>query len=287
MIKKRAAGYLVQDIGLVLLLASLFIGAITVGNVAKDQYLESLVMLIGIFLAILFAGFKLPSLAVVFAGFQILTYSSYRLFLFFSYSEPVPIISYIWIILPIISTVSMYLFISGNQKTELENEILKEQVEEYVMINSLTGLYNLRSLYHDLNRQIAYIERNNLSLSLVIVALRYEQELKKILSRNRYEIVIQRLARLISSSVRLEDKVYSIDNQGSFAIMLTCDKEGSDFVMKRIAHKVSEKNAFSGIADMAIKVEVKMACVQYDKEQFGDNVIAYKQKVESELQYDV
>jgi len=287
MIKKRTTGYLKQDIGLVLLLTCLFIGVITVGNINPDQYLESLIMLIGIFLAIIFAGFKMPSLAIVFAGFQILAYSSYRLFLLFSYNESIPVICYIWVILPIASVASMYLFVSGSQKTELENEILKEQVEEYVMINSLTGLYNLRSLYHDLNRQIAYVERNNLSLSLVIVALKYEQELKKVLSRNRYEIVIQKLAEVVSSSIRLEDKVYSIDNQGSFAIMLTCDEEGSNFVMRRIEHKVSKKDTFSGIDNMSIKVEVKMACVQYDKEEFGNNVMAYKQKVESELQYDV
>ncbi len=287
MIKKRTSGYLVQDIGLVLLLACIFAGVIAVESVAVDEYLESFIMLLGIFAAILFAGFKLTSFAVVFAGFEILAYSSYRLFLFFSYYEEIPLICYIWIILPIFSVASMYLFVSGSRKTELENEILKEQVVEYVMINSLTGLYNLRSLYYDLKRQIAYVERNDMSLSLVIVALRYEEELKKVLSRSHYEAVIQRLSEVISGSVRLEDKTYSIDNQGGFAVMLTCDKEGSEFVMKRIVHKVAKKDTFLGIADTAIKVEVKISCIQYNKEQFGDDVIAYKQKVESELQYDV
>ncbi len=287
MIKKRATGYLLQDIGLVMLLACIFAGVITLQNVATEEYLESLVMLLGVFAAILFAGFKLTSFGVVFAGLEILVYSSYRLFLFFSYNEEIPLICTVWLILPIVSVVSMYFFVSGSRETELENEVLRMQVEEFVMINSLTGLYNLRSLYYDLERQIAYAERNKMSLSLVIIALRYEEELKKVLSRNRYETVIQKLAEVVSGAVRLEDKTYSIDKKGSFAIMLTCDKEGSKLVMKRILNKVNEKETFSEIADVAIKVEVKMACIQYDKEQFGDDVIAYKQKVESELQYDV
>lgn len=287
MIKKRATGYLTQDIGLVLLLACILASTLTVGNASAEVYLESLVMLLGVFAAILFAGFKLTSFAVVVAGFEILAYSSYRLFLYFTYYKDIPFICYIWILLPILSVAAMYLFISGSRQTELENDILKEQVEELVMINSLTGLYNLRSLYNDMKRQIAYIERNKMSLSLVIVVLRYEEELKKVLSRNNYQAVIQKLALVISDSVRVEDKTYSIDNKGGFAVMLTCDKKGSEFVIKRILQKVLEKNTFAGIADSAIKVEVKIACVQYDKEQFGDDVIMYKQKVESELQYDV
>lgn len=287
MVKKRTRGYLLQDIGLVLFLACILVGVITLQNVAVEEYIESLVMFLGLFLAILFAGFKLTSFAVVFAGLEILIYSAYRLFLFFSYNQTIPYICIVWLVLPILSVFAMYLFVSESRNTEMENEILKEQVEELVMIDSLTGLYNLRSLYYDLQGQIAYAERNNMSISLVIIRLRYEEELKKVLSRSRYEAVIQKLAEVISGIVRLEDKTYSIDKKSGFAIMLTCDKEGSKLVMQRILNKVNEKTTFEGIAKTAIKVEVRMACLQYDREEFGDDVVAYKQKVESELQYDV
>lgn len=285
--KNRDTGYLTQDVGLVLLLACVFAGAFTVGNVTEEFFIESVIMLLGVFAAILFAGFKLPSLAVVIAGFEILTYTVYRLFLFYTYYEDIPTVGFVWVILPIAAVGSMNLFIYGSHRTELQNDVLREQVEELVMINPLTGLYNLRSLYNDLGKQVAYVERNNMQLSLMIVELRYADELKKVLPRTQYEAVIQKVALLIQDTVRTEDRIYTLDNKGTTGVLLTCDKEGSDFVARRIRSRISEKDSFSGKKETSVKVEVRVGCLEYNKEEFHDNMMLFKQKVESELQYDV
>ena len=122
---------------------------------------------------------------------------------------------------------------------EIENAVLKKQIEELVVVNPLTKLYNLRSLYNDLNVQVSYAERNKVPLSLMIIVLKYESELRSVLSRHNYEMVIQRLAQLVVDTVRVEDKTYSIDNKGSLAVILTCDKSGSDIAMRRIKSQVS------------------------------------------------
>jgi GGDEF domain-containing protein len=244
-------------------------------------------MLLFIFLAILLTGFKLFGLSIVLSGLEVLIYTAYRLYLFLAYETEIPLISFVWIFLPILSVAAMYLFVSGNRKLELENDILREQVEELVMVNPLTKLYNLRSLYHDLYIQVSYAERNKLPLSLMVIVLKYESELKSILSRQNYERVIQRLAQIVSDTVRVEDKTYSTDHKGSLAIIMTCDKEGSEIAMGRLRSRISERDAFSDIADHAIKIEVKMASMEYSKEEFGDDMMQFKQRVENELQYDV
>lgn len=287
MTKHKSYGYLYQDVGMVLLLACLFTGAMTVSYTPKALLFEAVLMFLGIFGALLLTGFKLLSLSCVLAGLEILIYTAYRLYLFLSYETEIPLISFVWIFLPILSVTSMYMFVSGNRRLELENDILREQVEELVMVNPLTRLYNLRSLYHDLQIQVSYAERNKLPLSLMVIVLRYESELKSILSRQNYERVIQRLAQIVSDTVRIEDKTYSTDNKGSLAIIMTCDKEGSEIAMRRLRSRISEPDAFSGIADNAIKIEVKMASMEYSLEEFGDNMIQFKQRVENELQYDV
>jgi GGDEF domain-containing protein len=287
MANKKSFGYLVQDIGLVLLLAGLFAGAITVSFTEKTMQFEAIIMLLGTFAALLFAGFKLFSLSCALAGLEVTIYTAYRLYLFLSYDTDIPMLSFVWIFLPILSVAAMYLFISGNRRLELENDVLREQVEELVMIHPLTKLYNLRSLYNDLNVQTAYSERNKMSLSLMIIVLKYEAELASILSRHNYESVIQKLAQIVVDTVRVEDKTYSIDSKGSLGVILTCDKAGSEIAIRRLRNRISEKDAFAGITDTAIKIEVKMACLEYDSEQFGNNMILFKQRVENELQYDV
>ncbi len=63
MVKKRAMGYLLQDIGLVLLLLCIGILSVTVGNARNEEQMEFFVMLMASFLAVLLAGFKFNSLS--------------------------------------------------------------------------------------------------------------------------------------------------------------------------------------------------------------------------------
>lgn len=287
MTNKKSFGYLFQDIGLVLLLACLFTGAITVSYTPRAMLFEAVIMLLGTFTALLFAGFKMFGISCVLAGLEVTIYTAYRLYLFLSYDTEIPLLSFVWIFLPIVTVAVMYLFVSGNHRLELENDILREQVEELVMVNPLTKLYNLRSLYYDLNVQKSYAERNKMPLSLMVIVLKYEAELASILSRQNYERVIQRLAQIVVDTVRVEDKTYSIDDKGSLAIIMTCDKTGSDIAIRRLKSRISEKDAFSGITDAAIKIDVKIASMEYDKEEYGDNMMLFKQRVENELQYDV
>lgn len=287
MLKKRKTGYLLQDIGLVLFLLGVGAMAFTVGYVEKSLLIEFIIMLMATFFAILLAGFKLNSLSIVAAGFSILGYSAYKLYMVFAYSKEIDPLCYVWIIFPVITVGAMSVFVYGNAQTELENDVLKEQVEELVMVNSLTGLYNLRSLYNDLEKQIAYAQRNDMSISLMIVKLRYDQELKSILSRSHFETLIQRMAVLVVDAVRVEDRTYSLDNQGTIGIILTCDLAGSEFAKKRIKARIESPEAFQGITDSAIQVKVKIAYLEFDREEYGNDMITFKQKVESELQYDV
>lgn len=287
MVKKRATGYLLQDIGLVLLLVCIGTMAVAVGNAGEKLLMEFMIMMLASFLAVLLAGFKLNNLAVVVAGLSILVYTAYKVYFFYAYSDEIAPLCYVWIIFPILSVASMITFIYGNRQTELENDVLKEQVEELVMINAMTGLYNLRSLYNDLRKQVAYAERNQMQISLMVVKLRYEQELKKVLSRTHYEALLQKLAEMVTDAVRVEDRTYSIDNHGTVGIILTCDEAGGEFAKKRIKDRIEKPNAFKGIADASIRVEVQIAYLQYDKEKYGNDMITFKQKVESELQYDV
>ncbi len=287
MVKKRTTGYLLQDAGLVLLLLCIGGAAIAVGSVEEAMKNEFVIMLMGTFFAILLAGFKLTGISVVAGAFEILLYTAYKLFSFFTYSKEIEPVCYVWVILPLLSVGAMAAFTYGSHQTELENDVLKEQVEELVLVNSLTGLYNLRSLYIDLQKQVAYSERNHMIVSLMIVKLRFGEELKRVLSRRNYEALIQRMAVIITDAVRLEDRTYSLDNDGMVGVILTCDQENSKFVRDRIRANLEKKDAFAGIVERAIRVEAKIACLEYDEEKYGSDMILFKQKVENELQYDV
>lgn len=286
MYKKRQYEILLQDIGLLIFLVSVFCIALVVYIGRAELLLENVIMLFFTVVAIILVTFSTDMAAFVVVGFQLLFYSVYKLFNLLENGSVINETAYAWLILPIIVVGSMKLFCYGRNRLELENSILKKQVEELVMIDPLTGLYNLRSFYYDLERQIRYTRRNKLPLTLMIIQLRYAQELNKILSKRNYDKLKQRFAEIIGDAIRIEDNQYSIDKDGSLAVILTCDDKGGELVRNRIRAMLFEKNAFDNITKSSIKVDVQIAFVQY-KEDMENDVMYFKKCVEKELQYDV
>ncbi len=285
--KWEVEGRAMQDTGMCMLLGALLAGAIVLANGGEEFYAENLFMLLGIFISVLFAGFRLVSVAIVLTGIQTVSFIAYKIYLFLVADGRIVLISYFWIMLPALAVFGTVLFINGLKRLQLENEVLQRQVEELVMIDPLTGFYNLRSMFMDIQTQISYAERNNNEISLMILKLRYPKELKSVLKKQQYEQLLLKLAKYVYDTVRLEDRVYSIDPEGSLGIILTCDKKGTQVVEVRLRNKISEPLAFAGIATSPIRVEIKIGCLEYKKEEFKRDAKLFKKRVEEEVEYDI
>lgn len=284
---KEIAGRTMQDIGMCILLGTLLLSAIVLANSGQELYVQNLIMLLGVFISVLLVSFRLVSVAIVLAGIQTVSFVAFKIYMLLAAGEQINILSCLWIILPGLAVFGMVFFVNGLKKLQLENTILKQQVEELVMIDPLTGFYNLRSMFMDIQTQVSYAERNNNAISLMIIKLRYPKELKSVLKKQQYEEVIIRLAKYVYDTVRLEDRVYSIDKEGSLGVILTCDKKGTKIVEGRLRDKLSDPQAFAGIASSPIRVEVKIGCLEYSKDEYQRDAKLYKKKVEEEVEYDI
>lgn len=284
--KKEIAGKTLQDVGICIMLVAFLLSALLFAA-TQDQYLEGILLLSGMFVAVLFACFRLTGFAIVIGSLEVVAYLAYKIYLKIVEYEDINILSFGWVLIVAMAVVGAILFVTGLKKVQLENQVLKQQVEELVMIDPLTGFYNLRSLLMDTQTQISYAERNGKAISLMIIKLRYIKELKKVLKKNQYEEVLIRLAKLVFDSVRLEDRVYAIDGEGTLGVLLTCDKAGSRIVDERLRRKLDNPEIFEGIAPSQIRVEVKIGCLQYNKEEFQRDVMLFKERVEEEVEYDI
>lgn len=284
--KKDNSGKTLQDVGICIMLVAFLLSAILFAA-TQDLYLEGILMLTGMFVAVLFACFRLTGFAIVIGSLGAVALAAYKIYMMVVQGEDIPIISFGWIGLMAMAVVGSILFVNGLKKVQLENQILQQQVEELVMIDPLTGFYNLRSMFMDTQTQISYAERNGKAISLMIIKLRYVKELKKVLKQSQYEEVIKRLSKLVFDTVRLEDRVYAIDNEGSLGVLLTCDRTGSKSVEGRLRGKLENPTVFEGIAPAQLRVEVKIGCLQYNKEDFQRDVKLFKERVEEEVEYDI
>ena len=284
--KRDISGKTLEDIGISVLLIALFADVMICALSDRAMFNENLVMTIATFVAVLLTAIGVPSIPVIVAALETVCFIAYKLYQVFALDASLAGISYLWIAVPGLAVLGISLFIKGVKRLQRDNNVLSQQVEDLIMIDPLTGFYNLRSMYMDIQTQISYSERNNTSISLMIIRPRYRKELKDVLKKAQYEAVIVKLSKIVYDTVRLEDKVYSLDGDGTVGVLLTCDRSGAKLVEKRIRKKIEDTDVFNDIADKPIRMEIQLGYLEYKKE-YNRDAIQFKSLVEEEVAYDL
>lgn len=285
-IRKNQKEALIQDLGIAIFLAGLFASAAVLAKSPETDRIENMVMFFVMCGGIILAAYKFRYIAVVWGGIQTCFFAVYKIYQVFFQDHKITWYSYAWLALPMVCILAMILFMQSTYRAETMAEILEKQVREMIVIDSVTGLYNLKSMYQDLERQMAYARRNDVKLSLMIVQLRYAPELKNILNARQFDELKKRMAEHIEDAIRLEDRIYTIDENGSIGIICNTDKIGTTIMKGRIQEKLLEKDSFADILNRPIKVEIRAGAVEYDQNSIR-NSIEFKKKVDNEMQYDV
>ena len=283
---KDISGKTLEDIGISVLLIALFSATIVDSLGGEFLFTENLVMTIVTFVAVLLAAIRVTNIPAIIAGIATISYIAYKLYQMFAQGGIIEGLSYLWIAIPGLAVLGMALFSKGIQRLQRDNNVLSKQVEDLIMIDPLTGFYNLRSMYMDIQTQISYAERNNTYISLMIIRPRYRKELKDVLNKEQYEKVIVTFSKIVYETVRLEDRVYSLDSDGTVGVLLTCDRQGAKLVEKRIRTKIDNTNAFDNIAKKPIRMEIQLGFLEYKKE-YNRDAIKFKSLVEEEVAYDI
>lgn len=275
-----------RDIGIFLFLIVTIGIVITISSAPSENYSVYMVLMFITFVASIFAFNGKTSTAVVIAGTVVSIWAAYKLYNLFVSGAVLIIWDYIWLVLPLAHAGSACLFWYGSSRLEQENIMLRDRVEKYVMVDSLTGLYNLRALYREIPSQSRYCVRHDIAMSILMIQLKYENELRSFLSNQEFNQLRQKMAEIVQNELRVEDKLYAIDESGSLAAMLITDYTGCSVVARRIRSSVESPEAFKGIADRNVVVAIKIAFKECSEEN-GRNPIEFKKSVENELQYDV
>lgn len=283
----KGDGRIISYLGIGLMLLA-FILAIVVTNVTgSDCFTENIIMTIAMAVAVVITVAGYLTMAVIVSAVATVVFAGLKIYSIIMLHQEFPPISFLWVILPAMCVVGIALYVKRYTPLTLENALLKKQIAELVMIDPVTGLYNMRSMFMDIQTQISYSERNNSPISLMIIRLRYPAEMRKVLKSSQYEKVIKQLSLLLVDTVRLEDRVYSLDENGGFGIILTCDREGTRIVEGRLRNKLNDPKWFEDVSDKKIRTEVKIGYLQYDKAKYNRNANEFKDDVEEEVNYDM
>ena len=276
-----------MSLGVIIMLLGVLISVVISYMAEDDAFSENLIMTVAMFVCLGLAAFGLKTLAIVLTSLQVAGYLAFKIYGLMVNGEILKLYSYLWIVAPVVGMVGIILFASGLEKLKVNNQVLMRQIDELSIIDPLTGLYNLRGLYMDAQTQISYAERKGNAISVMMIKLRYPEEMKTVLKQEQYNLVIKRLATLLCDTVRLEDKVYSVGPDGKFAIILTCDKAGTKIVEKRMRGKIDSPEWLKDISNKPIRGEVKLGYLEYSSEKFHRDISSFIASVEEEVEYDI
>lgn len=279
-------GNLMRDLGMLLFLACILGIMLLVILSPADARFSYLLMTGLAFAAAVLAFFGRTSMGLLVAGTQVVAWAAFKLYRLYTAGIPLYAGDALWLPGALLLVGSVSLFQYGSSRLERENDRLRGLVEELVMIDALTGLYNLRALYREVPMQWSAAVRHGVPMSLMLIQLRYAQELRSFLSARKFEALRKRMAELIQDHLRLEDRLYALDESGMLGLVLVADREGCDEVKNRLRGILEAPDAFQGIAEENILVAVRIAALQAD-ERLGRDAMEFKKRVERELQYDV
>ena len=278
--KRKYSGKALYDMGTVLIFCAFVIASIVMANCGQELYKENLVMVAVTFTAAILAAFRVINAAMILAAIQTVIYIGIKIAALAS-DGSVNKVSFGWIVVPGLLVVGYTLVNKAKVEQERSQEVMSEQIEELIVIDPVTGLYNLRSMYMDIQTQISYAERNNKQICLMILKPKYVDEMRTALKPKEFEEVVVRLSKVVCDTVRLEDRVYAIDSEGSFGIILTCDLAGAKLVEERLTNKFRDKSLFAGVVtNNELRVDMQLGCVQYD-ENLNRDAIRFKQMAQN------
>lgn len=215
----------------------------------------------------------------------IFIYASYIFYMNLVKGVGIDIISYLWMIsIPIVTLTTGKLQSSINIIQE-KNRKLKDDYENLVTIDEATGLGNVKLFYKALEKEISKSLRHKSKCTLMLIKVPYYKEVIKIIGGDGTNALKRAVGDVITSSVRNEDEIYTIENDTLAVIMPNTDIEGAKIVKNRIKDKILDLNLKIKEKKDEISVDTKIAILEHTDDI--KDAVEFKVRAEEELQYDV
>lgn len=282
-IKKQHKGF-ERNIGFAGVLLVVFIQSALSVYYWPTYMAEIIVMNVGMIIVVTLTLLSYRTASKVFAISLTIGYLLQRLFCMIGSSHQINIEFLLWFILPMILYFMLSLFFAGSAQLNQHLDILIERQEELMTISHKTDLYNQKGLLLDIRMQQAYCERNNLALSLMLLQVNLKEEAMDSISDQNFYQFLKDIGIMITDTVRIEDRVYSIDDNGIFGILLICSREASEHVRTRLCGVLENRELFTQLSGGRLETDVKIACGEYDRQVYQNDAALFLHSVLNSLQ---
>ena len=277
---------LLQDLGILLLMLSVLAGAVITGLSGKELIYQHVALLLAVMLIALLVVLRARTAGTILTAVCLLAFTVYKLYQRLAFRAPIETTAYFWPLILLGSLGGSVLFISLYATIEGINGILNHRISELTVIDPVTNIENMRSLVLSLRRYMALSERSGTKMGLMLVRMRYAEEIRKVLTRQQFNDLRALLADKVQHTLRLEDRVFSIDDQGSLGIIYFSEEAGVPVVKSRIMRAIDGADMMPDLDGQKLVVTLSIVWKQYDP-SLGKDAMRYISETESEFAYEV
>lgn len=193
-------------------------------------------------------------------------YGSYTIYIVAGQGEILSLGDYFWLVMTPLITLLVWLLTQSNRLLQEENDRLLSQNSALATIDETTKLKNTLSYQHDMNTFMALSERYNIPLTMLVINIKFWDEIKRIMSADKFTNVLMELSDVSQSIVRTNDILYLLSNEPpTWGIVLFTDEEGAEIVMKRLKDRINELNELEYKEKYNASIHLRIGTAQYNK----------------------
>lgn len=154
-----------------------------------------------------------------------------------------------------------------------ELEQANQRLNELSITDGLTGLKNRRYLAEALPREIARAERNNRSLSVVMLDIDYFKRLNDSYGHKAGDACLERLGQILMDHVRTPDIAVRYGGEEFLLVFLDADDDDALGVLERLREQLAQTEIVYGGHNLSFTVSAGVATLRPDAEATADDMI--------------
>ena len=252
-------------------------------NIGSDTTFVIMLDLLYIFVVVSY--FSSIIISVISCFVFVFGYGSYILYLAIFAQQTINPISFFWIIaIPVFCIVTSFY---RNYLLEVQEKItsLNDSVELLSGFDEDTNLLNERMFYYQLKRYMAMSNRGYINVSVMVVKLKYYNDIKKLVGKQSMSNIMNGIGTIITEVTRLEDIQFVVDENGIFSLIVICDLDGATIIKNRIKEKVKKMELVGRLKIYNLDLEMKIGIAQCNKDV--ESEIELKKLADDNMEYDV
>lgn len=280
---KKSKYRLEGDFSFLALLILILVCLIFTGNNA-EQWEINIVMFCAASVAFLVTYFITITAGLIVDILILFAYISYVLYGVIHTGDTINAQLYFWIIWIPFTTVTFHFFTRSMNQLQRENSILKQQVEEFALYDEDTGLENLYSFENECAIYMRIAERYKMSLVLVVWELRYENEISRLMGKQKFLEQIRVVSNVAQKSLRKEDSLFLLqDSPHLWGTIMFTNSGGEAIVIERLKKNLEEEQ--QNKKDGNIQIDLRFGTAIYEN---GNQVpLEFLETAKKRLSYDV